>query len=406
MLYLRSSQATHAPLFLKNQMRDDPLLSSTDSVNGAPPRSNWSAFHWTWIAVVVALAAAVVVLAVLFAHARGSSSTPAASCGPTATIAYEDSSLPAPATIFILGAQIISRPTAALIDANQKVSQLPPVTPNGKSFAPATGVIASAAPAGTEVVPANHTESRVEAGAMYAAYVAAQRNAADGTVRFVISGGYNVGVRYELVNNTVFANANFSSTAFALARDLGPSEAQVMRRVMTTAPFNVSAANVMCEETSATTDENGGVGSIILSRYGLFPTDAQDALPLRIGLLTNLFHMPRALPAFASALQRQNFSATIIPLYAEDWCILNRATPWPQFFESYYAVSRSGLTVNTTRMAEIFRSRLSGDYSVSVAELLPEAQALSESVSDVKAAATERLGSRRRTVIPRNDNNP
>lgn len=234
------------------------------------------------------------------------------------------------------------------------------------------GQIISSPAGSSTIVPAFHVQSRIEAAAMYRLHAAsaAQPSPSSSLPRFIVSGGYNVGVRYELNKNTVFTNANFSFEAFAVARTLGPSEGTIMKGVLCS-NFSVPSSAVLVEETSATTDENAEFGGLILSRYGLgVPVSSDDTKTMFVGVISNLFHLPRAVPTFVSRFEGINFNATLTPLYAEDWCCLNTAVDWPELMRDYYTVPRSGVQFNATAIAEIMKRRRNGDLTVSVGSLL------------------------------------
>jgi len=258
--------------------------------------------------------------ALIFVSTRHSSASPSTHCSFNVQLSSADPSNFAFDVVFILGAQ-----------AQRNLS---------------SGVI----------VPAFHTQSRVEAGSViYHDYA---------VKRFIISGGYNVGVRYDLVNNTVFASANFSFEAFALARQW-PSESEIMKRVMCE-ELGVPAASVLLEETSATTDENAKLGAVILSRSNFFTRSnnaGAEKSRLRVGVLTNLFHMPRAILSFenelASSLCQSGPSIDLVPLYVEDYIPFShyQDSNWIALMENYYSTKRGGRLWNATALADIMHLR-------------------------------------------------
>jgi uncharacterized SAM-binding protein YcdF (DUF218 family) len=144
------------------------------------------------------------------------------------------------------------------------------------------------------------------------------------TLNFILSGGYNVGVRYDL-NGNEFRIANYSFAAFALARNLlGPSEALVIRTYMWQHK-GVSLDRMVLEETSASTEENARVCTVILSRkFGFFGERRRQII--NVGILTNLFHIARATMWFRALLPNDSFSVQMV--IAEDWVALDLSRDW------------------------------------------------------------------------------
>lgn len=149
-------------------------------------------------------------------------------------------------------------------------------------------------------------------------------------LRFIVSGGYNVGVRYNLKSNQILTNADFSFEAFAEARHIGPSEAFVLGAYMTS--LGIPRKYILLEESSATTVENARMTAIILSRTNFINLNRT----MTIGVLTNLFHMPVALSAFREHLP----NAQVEPLFAEDWIAEANNREWLNSIYDYYSAPR------------------------------------------------------------------
>jgi uncharacterized SAM-binding protein YcdF (DUF218 family) len=209
---------------------------------------------------------------------------------------------------------------------------------------------------GGAIIPALHTLSRSQAAAMVMSRL--------GLRHVIISGGYNVGVRYELTNNTILQPANFSFEAVANARTLGPSESEVMKAHMV-ANWSVSPYHVLTEEVSATTDENAIFGHSIIDRSNFLPSNWSGA-PIRIGVLTNLWHMPRALISFQNGFALGNTRVILVPVFAEDYCVFassERHIDWSLDMERYYSTPKGGVLYNATLIGNIMRARLAGSNS-------------------------------------------
>lgn len=124
------------------------------------------------------------------------------------------------------------------------------------------------------------------------------------------------------------------------------------------------------EEVAAGTDENAEVaGGVIGTRLARFTFDKPA---LCEAVVTNLYHMPRALPYFAQ--YADNNTAT--PAFAEDWISLIPPDPksgldWIQVMAALYASPVGGVQYNVTLLVEIMGDRRAGNLSRSVAEVLP-----------------------------------
>lgn len=205
------------------------------------------------------------------------------------------------------------------------------------------GIIVLGAQIGTkaeEMVPAFHTEMRARA-----AGIAYQHKI---TRRFILSGGYNIGVRYDLdLSVPVFGTAasdrepDFSDEARLRAKWYR-SEASVMAELMRVICC-VPPEALIFEEDSKTTKENAQYCKEIVERCGLKET----------GLLTLLFHMERALNGFQEA------GIELKPVFAEDLLVLE-SEDWIDRIADYYSVPKGGKQWDTERIKEL----LAGDKSI------------------------------------------
>ena len=127
------------------------------------------------------------------------------------------------------------------------------------------------------------------------------------TKKFIISGGYNFGVRYN--DNEILKIPDFSFEAFTRARRK-KSEAQVIAEFLHER-FNIPLNAMFLEELSATTAESVEFLKILLKR----PT---FTFAKRIGVLTLLPHMRCALPLF------RNAHLNVEPLFAEELLVLEK----------------------------------------------------------------------------------
>jgi len=146
---------------------------------------------------------------------------------------------------------------------------------------------------------AHHTELKARA-----AGIAYQRGIVK---KFIISGGYNFGVRYDY--SRILENPNFSFEAFALAR-WEKSEAQIIAEFLHE-EYKVPLQDMLLEELSSTTEENVEFLKILLKRQTF-------SFAKRIGVLTILSHMERALPLFKKA------NLNVKPLFAEELLVLEK----------------------------------------------------------------------------------
>lgn len=139
-------------------------------------------------------------------------------------------------------------------------------------------------------MPAEHTEQRI-----VAAGVVHLRNMA---TRFIISGGYNVGVRYWADRPGVLASTERTFSQCAAAQFNGlPSEARLMATHLHER-FGVPYERMLLEESASDTVENAAFVKLLLARNWL---DLPTGNALRIGLLTSSSHMERAVGIFRAA---------------------------------------------------------------------------------------------------------
>jgi len=159
--------------------------------------------------------------------------------------------------------------------------------------------------------------------------------------RFIISGGYNWGVRYD--DKQILPKPDFSFEAFTKARRMGKSEAEVIRDFMRE-HCGVPEDAMLLEEASATTEENAEFLKIILER----PTFSEAK---GIAILTLIHHMERALPAFRAIIE-------VEPLLAEDLLAL-QGPLWIDKICEYYESPKEGKQWDTRKIRELLTNRKS-----------------------------------------------
>jgi len=172
------------------------------------------------------------------------------------------------------------------------------------------------------MIPAFHTEMRARA-----AGIAYQQRL---TRSLILSGGYNFGVRYDLdLSVPVFGTASsdlkpdFSDEARTEARWYR-SEASVMAELIKF-EHGVPPESLILEEDSKTTKENAEYCKLIIERCGWG----------KVGLLTLLFHMERALQAFQEA------GVELEPIFAENLLVLE-SKDWISQIVDYYSTPKGG----------------------------------------------------------------
>ena len=165
--------------------------------------------------------------------------------------------------------------------------------------------------------------------------------------KFIISGGYNVGVRYS--ETEILLKPDFSFEALAKARK-EKSEAQVIRDFMRD-NFGVPEELMLLEELSATTEENAIFVSVLLRR-----TTFQEIA--RIGILTRLYHMPKALQLFDKAFKQFNLKVKVEPLIAED-IVRVLGEEWVDKVSEFYSIPRGGKQWPVEKIRELLSQRKS-----------------------------------------------
>eukprot|EP01006_Ploeotia_vitrea_P051912 TRINITY_DN67615_c6_g1_i2.p1 TRINITY_DN67615_c6_g1~~TRINITY_DN67615_c6_g1_i2.p1 ORF type:complete len:251 (-),score=-3.23 TRINITY_DN67615_c6_g1_i2:33-785(-) len=210
-------------------------------------------------------------------------------------------------------------------------------------------------PRSTSAIPATSAQSRCDAAAVL-------RQRLEPTPHIFTCGGYNIGVRYAANGTLIPTNRTFA--AFANARKYS-SEAFTMKSYLES-KWKIPFTEIGIEETSFDTTENAELSALILYRLALLHT-----LPkaLTVGVVTNLYHMGRALPDFVNA--NHNPSVDFEPFYVEDWVCLIPPTPqldWIQVIVSLY--KKLDLPHCDVSVLEgIMRKRAAGNLKVSVAQL-------------------------------------
>lgn len=131
------------------------------------------------------------------------------------------------------------------------------------------------------------------------------------TKRFIVSGGYNTGVRYDKKN---IIPTNFSFEAFSRARREGPSEAQAISEYMRKRGVNPNA--MFLEETSSHTGEQVEIIITLLKR-STFDFMRNGNGTGTVGILTQLYHMPKVMKAFNEYPLEHDLE--FVPVFAEDF---------------------------------------------------------------------------------------
>jgi uncharacterized SAM-binding protein YcdF (DUF218 family) len=183
--------------------------------------------------------------------------------------------------------------------------------------------------------------------------------------RFLLSGGYNVGTRYDDKVGRLFARPDLSFEAISKARFRSISEAYAMYCYMRR-EHDVPRESFIFEEHSTTTRENAQFSSIILARYLEGDQQGTDLSKLqRIGLITQLYHMERAVKEF------RNMGLMVDPLFAEDLLALDGDKKWVTRIAEYYVNNeKEGKKWDADMIFEVLTERIKGDFSRSIGELL------------------------------------
>ena len=117
------------------------------------------------------------------------------------------------------------------------------------------------------------------------------------------------GVAYDIVSNKIYNHYNWTIEAQANARNY-QSEAWTSKQYLTN-ELHISADHILVEEDSFSTIENALFGSEYFNR--LAETNFNNTAKLTVGIVTNLYHMKRALSDFRQYASRHNFE----PFFAE-----------------------------------------------------------------------------------------
>lgn len=214
------------------------------------------------------------------------------------------------------------------------------------------------------VVASLNTEMRATAAAQYYEYVRDNTEAEKNTIEFINSGGYNVGVRYGL--DSPMTHADFSMKAFCKARRDYPSEAKIMKQIMTN-QFKVPEDIIYLEEQSATTIENAQFCQILLARHNFLSRDDtttsrnSPSSSYQIAILTNMDHMKRASSIFQGMNMRVN------TIYAEDFVIFDKSKDWISIILQAYTPKLSPSDLQL--LEQILKQRLAGNWIRSVSEI-------------------------------------
>lgn len=203
-------------------------------------------------------------------------------------------------------------------------------------------------------IPAPHTEMRAHAGATLLLEGA--------TNRLVIAGGKNWGIRYDETH--VFLppeKPDFSYEAYAMARHLGPSEAQVIAEFIDSHTERAFTANMLLEELSATTEENAAFVGVMLNRMPAF-TGVKS-----VGILTQIYHMadgrasstgqapkPGALHIFRTIMQNTAPSGISVgPIFVENVLADHNPERWIPTICEYYSAPKGGKQYDVDRMRQL-----------------------------------------------------
>lgn len=187
-----------------------------------------------------------------------------------------------------------------------------------------------------KMVPAFHAEMRARA-----AGIAYKKGL---TKKLVLSGGYNFGVRYDLdLSVPIFGTLksdrkpDFSDEARQKARWYR-SEASVIAELLKM-EYGVPPETLILEEDSQYTKQNAQFCKAIIERCGW----------KKIGLLTLLYHMERALKVFKEE------GLKVEPLFAEDLLPLEDKS-WIDRICKYYSVPKGGRQWDKNRIRELLSS--------------------------------------------------
>jgi hypothetical protein len=180
-----------------------------------------------------------------------------------------------------------------------------------------------------------HTQMRADA-----AGIVLEANSA---LRLIICGGSNFGVRYD--NTDILKPANFSFAAFAHSDFLMQSEATAIKYTLVT-KFGLTSTRIFAETLSSTTEENAEFVKIILRRRPMFTGNE------KIAILTQLYHMEKALPVFCAA------GLNVEPLFAEN--VLAASDPAQvERICQYYSTPKGGKQYSVERIRQLLTDGIS-----------------------------------------------
>jgi uncharacterized SAM-binding protein YcdF (DUF218 family) len=157
------------------------------------------------------------------------------------------------------------------------------------------------------------------------------------TGNFIVSGGHNFNVRYD--DQNILSKADFSFEAFIKGKQ-EQSEAQIIKQHMIN--HGVPGERIFTEELSATTQENAEIVKILLKRTTF-------NFAKKIGLITLIYQMERALPEF------KNAGVDAEPLFAEDLLALEGKTSIDRICQ-YYSVPKAGKQWDINRISDLLSS--------------------------------------------------
>jgi len=198
-----------------------------------------------------------------------------------------------------------------------------------------------------EMSLAFHTEMKAKA-----AGIAFQQKVAS---QFILSGGYNFGVCYDLILKVpVFGTPNsdrktdFSDEAKRKAKHFR-SESSVMAQFMRK-QYKVSPWAYTLEEDSATTKENAEFCARILQDMYSEKT--------KVGILALLYHMERALKEFQTEFAKIGDQFEAVPLFAEN-LLVYEDLDWIKRICEYYNVPKAGKQWDVEKIRELLSARQS-----------------------------------------------
>lgn len=158
------------------------------------------------------------------------------------------------------------------------------------------------------------------------------------TSRLIITGGSNFGVRYD--DTTILKPANFSFDAFANSDFTRKSEAAVIKEFLI-GEFGLRSEQILAEGLSATTTENAEIVKILLNRRPAF-TGTE-----KIAILTQLYHMATALPAWHGVGLRN-----VEPLFVENVLTEEEPANIGRIME-YYSTPKGGKQYDTIKLLRL-----------------------------------------------------